>query len=172
VTTSRIPQAIDYLVGLFQGAVTLGGPLVNGQQTGAVNVIDGPAVNADPGPLTLWVGVGDIDPGTGAPETANGSQAWAGLGRMARNEDLTIFCTAQAWSGSDDVRTLRLAAAAVVAAVEDLVRGDASLGGVVSTPGNAAVTATQWRQGPSLSGDRGMAVRITFEITAQARIGG
>jgi hypothetical protein len=170
MTTSRIPAVIDYLVGLFQNATTLGGPLVNGQQTGSVNVIDGSAVTADPGPLALWVGCGDI--GATIADAATATQSWAALGRMARDEQLTIFCTAQAWSGSDDVRVLRLAAAGVVAAVEDLVRGDASLGGVVSVPGNAAVTGAQWQQGPGLSGDRGMAVRITFEITAQARIGG
>lgn len=162
-TTSRIPAAIDYLVALFQGAATLG------QATPPVSVIDGPAVTADPGLLALWVGVGDIDPATGAPVTASSTQQWAALGRMARNEQLTIYCTAQAWSGSDDVRTLRVAAAAIVSAVEDLVRGDASLGGVVSTPGNAAVTAANWQQGPT---QRGMAARVTFEITAQARIGG
>ncbi len=161
--TSRVPAAIDYLVTLFQAAATLG------QATPPVNVIDGPKVTADPGPLALWVGVDDIDPATTLPDAAASTQQWAALGRMARNEELVIYCTAQAVSGGDDVRTLRLAVAAIVAAVEDLVRGDASLGGVVATPGNAAVTACQWRQGPT---GPGMAARASFEITAQARIGG
>jgi hypothetical protein len=166
MTTSRIPAVIDYLVNLFTAASTLGAA------TPPVSVIDGPQVNADPGPLALWVGVQNVDAGETVADTASSVQTWAGLGRMARNEELTVYCVAQAWSGSDDVRPLRLQAAAMVAACEDLVRNDASLGGIVSTPGNAAVTNQQWQQGPGLSGDRGMAVRITFEITAQARIGG
>jgi hypothetical protein len=172
MTTSRIPAAIDYLVTLFRGAVTLGGPVVNGQQTGPVTVHDGADVTAEAGALALWVGVDDIDPAAGAPEAASATQSWAGLGRMARNEELAIYCVAQAIGGGDDVRSLRLSCAGIVAAVEDLVRADASLGGVVSTPGNAGVTATRWRQGPQLTGDAGMAVRVTVEITAAARIGG
>jgi hypothetical protein len=164
MTTSRIPQVIDYLYNLFSGASTL--------TSLGVTVLDGPQVNADPGPLALWIGVQNVDAGETVADAATSSQAWAGLGHMARNEELTIFCVVQAKSGSDDVRPLRLQAAAVVSACEDLVRNDASLGGVVSTPGNAAVTNQVWQQGPGLSGDLGMAVRITFEITAQARIGG
>jgi hypothetical protein len=163
MTTSRVPAVIDYLVATFQADVTLG----KAPAPGTVNVIDGPAVTADPGPLALWVGVDDIDPGA-FPAAASSTQQWAALGHMARNESLTITCVAQA-QGGDDVRTLRVAAAAIVSAVEDLVRGDVSLGGNVSTPGNAAVTAAEWRQGPSA---RGMSARVTFQITAQARIGG
>jgi hypothetical protein len=164
VTTSRIPAVLDYLVATFTAASTLGAA------TPPVTIIDGPAVNADPGPLALWVGCGDI--GLAVTDAATATQQWAALGRQARDEQLTIFCTAQAWSGSDDIRVLRLAAAAIVAAVEDLVRNDSSLGGTVTVPGNAAVTNATWQQGPGLSGDRGMAVRITFEISAEARIGG
>lgn len=166
VTTSRIPAVIDYLVSACTVAATLGAA------TPPVSVIDGPMVTADPGPLALWIGVDDIDPGTTQPAAASGTQDWAGLGRMARNERLTIHCVAQAWSGNDDVRSLRVAAAGIVSAVEDLVRGDVSLGGTVSTPGNAGVTSAEWRQGPGLVSTRGMAVRVMFEITAQARIGG
>lgn len=163
MTTSRVPQVIDYLVVTFQAATTLG------QAVPPVAVYDGPMVTADPGPLALWVGCDNIDPGGPPPGAASSSQAWAALGHQARNEDLAIHCTAQVWSGNDDVRSLRVAAAAIVAAVEDLVRNDASLGGTVSTPGNAAVSSGDWRQGPTA---RGMAVRVVFGITAKARIGG
>jgi len=165
VTTSRVPAVIDYLVTTFQAAATLG------QATPPVTVIDGPAVTADPGPLALWVGADDIESAT--PAAADSTQDWAALGHQARNEQLAIHCTAQAWSGDDDVRSLRLAAAAIVSAVEDLVRNDSSLGGTVSIPGNAAVTSAQWLQGPALAGqNRGMAARVSFDITAKARIGG
>jgi hypothetical protein len=163
VTTTRVPAVLAYLVTLFTNAATLG------QATPPVNVIDGPKVTADPGPLALWVGVQDIDAAAGQVKAADSTQDWAALGRMARNEDLTIYCLAQAQSGSDDVAPLRAAAAAIMAAAEDLVRADASLGGVVSTPGNAAVTSEEWTQGPTA---QGFAARVMFDITAQARIGG
>ena len=163
-TTSRVPAVIAYLVATFQAASTLG------QASPQVNVIDGPMVTADPGPLALWVGVDDIT--SPEPTAADSAQVWAALGHQARNEQITIYCTAQAWSGSDGVATMRAAVAAIVSAAEDLVRNDASLGGTVSTPGNAAVTAIKWQQGPGLTGTRGMAARAVFEITAQARIGG
>jgi hypothetical protein len=166
MTTSRIPAVIDYLYNTFTAASTLGAA------SPPVTVFDGPQVTAASPALALWVGVGSIDPGSGAPDTASATQEWVGPGARARNEMLTIFCTAQAWSGSDDVRTLRLAAAAIVSACEDIVRNDATLGNTVTVPGNAGVTSVAWQQGPELSGDRGMAVRITFEISAQARIGG
>lgn len=160
-STSRVPAVIDYLVTLFQGAATLG------QATPPVNIIDGPAATADPGPLALWVGVDDIT--SDDPAAADSTQAWAGLGHQARNEQLTVYCVAQAWSGSDDIRPLRTAVYGITSAVEDLIRDDASLGGTVSTPGNAAVTSGQLRQPPVA---RGRAARVHFAITAQARIGG
>lgn len=163
MTTSRVPAVIDYLVTLFSAAATLG------QATPPVTVIDGPDPAADPGTLTLWVGVDDI--ASPEPQAADSAQSWAGLGHQARNEQVTVFCVAQAWSGDDNVRAMRLAVAGIVSAAEDLVRNDASLGGTVSTPGNAAVTAIRWQQGPGVTGGR-MGARATFEITAQARIGG
>jgi hypothetical protein len=166
MTTSRVPQVIDYLVTLFQDAATLG------QATSPVNVLDGPVVTADPGPLTLWVGVDDIDPSNTGPLAASSSQQWQpGLGRADRTETLSVYCTAQAWSGSDDVRVLRVAACAISAAAEDLVRADPSLGGTLPGVTDAVVTAGELRQGPELSGGRGMAARVTFTIDATAIIG-
>lgn len=163
MTTSRVPAVIDYLVGLFQGAATLG------LATPPVTILDGPVVTADPGPLALWVGADDIDPGTTPPTAASSTQQWQrGLGHTGRAEALSVNCVAQAWSGNDDVRTLRVAAAAIVSAAEDLVRGDPSLGGTLPGTRDAAVTGAEWRQGPTT---RGMAVRVTFTIAAAATIG-
>lgn len=163
MTASRVPQVIDYLVTLFQAAATLG------QATPSVDVIDGPKVTADPGPLALWVGVDDISPGA-TPAAATSTQQWQqGLGRTMRVETLSVHCVAQAWSGNDDVRTLRVAAAAIVSAAEDLVRADPSLGGTLPGVKDAGVTQADWRQGPTA---RGMAAQIIFTIDASAIIGG
>jgi hypothetical protein len=164
-TTSRVPQVIDYLVILFQAAAALG------QATPPVNVIDGPKVTADPGPLALWVGVDDIDAvAAGAlPAAAASTQQWmGGLGRGNRTEAVEVHCTAQAWSGSDDVRALRVAVAGIVSAVEDVLRGDPGLGGMTPGVKDAAVTGCDWRQGPT---GRGMAARAVFTIAVTAIIG-
>lgn len=165
--TTRVPPAIAYLVATFTAAPTLGGPVVNGNQTGLVQVLDGPVVTADPGPLTLWVGVDDI--ASGAPAAASSVQQWQpGLGRTNRTEVLSIHHVAQAWSGSDDVAVLRAATAGIMAAVEDLVHADPSLGGTLRGAHSAVVSAAEWRQGPT---QRGMAVRVMFSINATAITG-
>lgn len=162
VQTSRVPAVLSYLVTLFQTAATLG------QATPAVDVIDGPAPNADPGPLALWVGVDDIDPG-GMPVAARSTQSrgnLADLGGQTRNEAISIPCVVQAQGGGDDVPSLRADAAGLMAAVDALVRNDSRLGGnvILTTPG---VNAAEWQQGPS---PRGMAVRVLFTIDAEAQI--
>jgi hypothetical protein len=161
VTTSRVPAAIDYLVALFTAAPTLG------QAVPPVNVIDGPKVTADPGPLALWVGVDDIT--NPSPAAATSVQAWQpGLGRNVRQEALAVHCVAQAWSGDDDVRSMRIAADGIVGAAEDLIRADPTLGGTLPGSKDAGVTTADLQQGPALAGGRGMAVRVLFTIEATA----
>lgn len=158
MSTSKVPAVIDYLVTLFTNAqaTTLNG----------VTVFDGPAVTADPAPLALWVGVDDPD-ATAATVAASSTQEWAGLGHQSRNELLSVRCVAQAWSGADDVRTVRQSVYAIIAAVEDLVRNDAALGGnlLFTSPG---VTNGELRQ---LTSGAGAAARVTFTIDGKARIG-
>lgn len=162
-TGSRVPAVIDYLVATFQAAATLG------QATPPVLVLDGPAVLADPAPLSLWVGVDDPDSAT-APVAASSTQDrgdMADMGGLARNEQLSIHCTAQAWSGTEDVKTVRVSAAGIVAAVEALLITDQHLGGnlLLTDPG---VTGAEWRQMASTVGPM---VRITFTIDGKTKIG-
>jgi hypothetical protein len=166
MTTSRVPAVLDYLVTTFTASTVLAAVQL-GDVTG-VTVYDGPPTTGLDARLKLFVGL--TDPDNQGPEVAaDTAQAWAALGHQARNEQLTIHCVAEAWSGTDDARTVRAAAYAITAAVEDIVRGDSSLGGTVSTPGNAAVTAMTLMQNNTSTG---AIARISFEITAQARIGG
>ena len=160
--TSRIPAVIDYLVATFTASPLLGAA------SPPVAVYDGPLATAAPDQAQLWVGLEDPD-ATAATTAADSQQTWAGLGHMAKNEQLAIRCVAQAWSGGDDVRTARQNAYAIMGAVEQVILADASLGGTVSTPGNASVTGAVLSQ---ITGQGGAVARVTFEITAQARIGG
>jgi hypothetical protein len=162
---SRVPQAIAWLVAAFTASPALG------QASPAVNVIDGPAVTADPGPLALWVGADSLSPPAGAlPAAASSAQQWqAGLTRSTRTEALSVFCTAQAKSGNDDVASLRAQAAAILAAAEAVVNADPSLGGLLAGTADAVVTAAEWRQGPNPV-QQGIAVQVTFTIDATAFI--
>ena len=163
MATSRIPDMITALVSVFTAAPSLG----NGGVTDPpVAVIDGPRVTGDPGPLALWVGVDEIDNAT--PVSANAEQQWMpGGGRRGRTEQLSVHCTIQVKSGSDDVASLRAQAAAVLADAEAVLRADPSLGGVLANQ-DAAVTGAEWRQYP---GSPGMAVRVMFTVSATAILG-
>ncbi len=99
---------------------------------------------------------------------AESTQEWVGAGSTHLNEYLKIYCAAESWSGGTDIRTERLAAYAIAAAVEDLLRRDASLGGLVLFV-NPGVTDLELSQNNT---PNGAVARVTFAITAKARIGG
>jgi len=160
--TSRVPPLIDYLVTLFQGSAALG------QATPPVTVLDGPATTELDPPLALWVGLPDPD-NPAAETAADFTQAWAAIGRLGRDEIITIHCCAQAWSGADDVKTVRLAVTGITSAVETLMQADTTqFGGNVlfPAPGFASGSLTQNNT------DRGAIARIPFDLTFRSRIGG
>lgn len=161
-TTSRIPALIDYLVTLFTGSALLG------QATPAVTVFDGPAVTGLDAPLKLFVGLSDPDSG-GAEPAADSSQEWAALGRLGRNEMITIHCCAEAWAGTDDLKTVRVAATGIVAAVEQLMQSDTTqFGGNVLFP-EPGITGLSLLQNTT---QQGAVARMAFDLVFKARIGG
>jgi hypothetical protein len=160
--TSKLPPLIDYLVSLFTAAGTLGAA------TPPVTVYDGPATTGLDAPLKLFVGLTDPDnPGT-AP-AADSVQEWAALGRLGRNETITIHCCAEAWAGTDDLHTVRVAVTGIVAAVEVLMQTDTSgFGGNVLYPA-PGLTGIALLQNNSA---QGAVARAAFDLTFKARIGG
>ena len=159
--TTVIPDVLDYLVNTFQAASTLGAA------TPPVAVYDGPVTTAAPAQLVLWIGIQDPD-GIAAPIGAESQEQWAGVGARQRNEYLTVHCVAEAWAGGTDVRTVRLAAYGIVAAVEIILQADPTLGGLVSFIDNT-MPQRQLRQNNTADGQL---ARVYFSIKAQARIGG
>jgi hypothetical protein len=160
--TSRVPALIDYLVTLFGNAATIG------QATPPVTVFDGPATSELDPFLALWVGLPDPD-NPAAETAADFTQTWAALGRLGRDETITIHCCAQAWAGADDVRTVRLAVTAITSAVEVLMQQDSTgFGGNVlfPAPGFAAGSLSQNNT------QQGVIARIPFDLTFRTRIGG
>jgi hypothetical protein len=160
--TSRVPPLLDYLVTLFTGAATLGAA------TPQVTVFDGPQTTELDPPLALWVGLPDPD-NPAAEAAADFTQTWAAIGRLGRDEIITIHCCAQAWSGVDDVRTVRLAVTGITSAVEVLMQADSTQFG-----GNVLYPAPGFNSG-SLSQNntqQGAIARIPFDLTFKSRVGG
>jgi hypothetical protein len=160
--TSRVPALIDYLVTLFTNAATIG------QATPAVTVFDGPAVTGLDAALKLYVGLSDPD-NPGAEPAADSVQNWAALGRLARDEMVTVHCCAEAWSGTDDLKTVRVSATGIVAAVETVMQADSTqFGGnaLYPMPGVAGLALLQ------NTTDKGAIARVAFDLIFKSRIGG
>ncbi len=165
--TSRVPALLDYLVSLFQNDATLGGPVVNGAQTGPVTVYDGPPTTALDPPLKLFVGLTDPD-NPAADAAADAAQGWAAIGRRGRDQQVTIHCCAEAWSGSDTIQAVRLAAAGITAAVETLMQADTTgFGGNALFP-DPGYTNEAWLQN---NAGEGAVARVQFDLVFKSRIG-
>jgi hypothetical protein len=125
-----------------------------------VTVNDGPFVTVPDGDyLTVgWTPEGDL---------TSGQQTWAGLGNKARDEQIDIPCYCDSYSGSTDVPCRRTAAFALLAAAENAVRADPTLGGVVPSPGWCQVGSYSERQEQT---EAGLAVGVVFHILVQTRI--
>jgi hypothetical protein len=162
--TSRVPALIDYLVTLFTSDPTLGAaPAPN-----TVTVYDGPPTTALDAPLKLYVGLSDPD-NDAAEAAADFTQEWGGLGRQARNETSVIHCCAEAWAGTDDLKTVRVSATGIVAAVEALMQADTTqFGGNVLYPA-PGVTVGVLSQNNTTTG---AIARVAFDLTFRSRIGG
>ena len=166
-TTSQVPAVIDYLVTACQQSAALGA-----STTAPVIVVDGPPVTSDTfgDPLHLYIG--------GVPgsdeATAEADQNWPVMDNArTRDENGVITCTADAWSGSTVMQTVRASCASIVAAVELLLRGtpraggpgDASMGGLVMWSGVAGPYSWTQRQTT-----QGAGCSCSFRITYRARL--
>ena len=160
--TSRIPALLDYLMTLFQGSALLG------QAMPPVTVYDGPPTTALDDKLVLYVGLADPD-NAAAEAAADSVQEWGAIGRLGRNETVTVHCCAEAWSGTDDMRTVRVSATGIVAAVEQLMQADTTqFGGNALFP-DPGITALALLQNNTQTG---AVARVAFDLTFKARIGG
>jgi hypothetical protein len=160
--TSRIPALLDYLVTLFQGSALLG------QAVPPVTVYDGPPTTALDDKLALYVGLADPD-NEGAEAAADSQQEWGAIGRLGRNETVTVHCCAEAWSGTDDMRTVRVSATGIVAAVEQVMQADTTqFGGNALFP-DPGITALALLQNNTQTG---AIARVAFDLVFKSRIGG
>lgn len=158
MATSKVSAVIDYLVTTFTAAATLG------QAPTPVAVYDGPFLAQTPTQLNLYVGL--TDPDADEPIGANSEQTWAALGKQAIDENLTVHCCAEAWSGDTNLQPARTSAYGIVAAVETIIRNDVMLGGLVlfcqPVAGGAELQQDQT--------DQGARAKVLFRIDAKARL--
>jgi hypothetical protein len=166
-TTSQVPAVIDWLVNACRQSAALGA-----SASAPVIVIDGPPVTSDTfgDPLHLYVG--------GVPgsdeATATAMQSWPVIDHArTRDEDGDITLTADAWGGGTAMKAQRDACAAIVGAVELLLRGipadggpgDATMGDLVlwsSVDGPLVWTPRQATQGAGCS--------CSFRVSYRARL--
>lgn len=151
---SKVPALIDWLVAAFTNAAALG------QASPPVTVYDGPPTTGLDAPLKLFVGVADPD-SPGSAEAATFEQSRSDLGQLTRDETSIIRCTAEAWAGTDDARTVRVAAFGITAAAEAVIRADTTNFG-----GNAALAAPGVTGGVLLQDNTqaGAVARVTFDV--------
>jgi len=161
-TTSQVPAITDYLVTTAQAWPSLAG----------VTVVDGPQPSKTLETIQklLWIGA---DPAQPQDPAADDVQAWPVLDyARTKDEDGTVTCAAQDWSGDTSNKVHRDGAAAIVAGVELMLRGnpnqggpgDASMGGLVLWSG---VDAHTWypRQVSN-----GALCLVVFRIIYKARL--
>ncbi|MGW0805950.1 hypothetical protein [Nonomuraea sp. NPDC002799] len=151
--TSRVPAAIDNLMALLAAAPALAG----------VKVIDGPLVTNDPLKEAVYVGYDGAADGEG--QAVEFTQTWAAIGQRAKGETFTLTCAVAVWRGGTKVRPVRVRAFELLAAVEDAVREDPSLG--LPPP-----TVVAFASGSLMQSQRnsGMECRIPFQVAVQTRI--
>jgi hypothetical protein len=166
--TSRVPQVTDWLVQAAEASTLLGA-----NPTAPVSVFDGPQPPASTQDLerVLWIGA---NPASLTEAGADADQDWPVMDHArTRDEDGAVECAAQHWSGDTANKTHRDGAAAIVAGVELLLRGDtltggpgdASMGGLVMWSGVSGPYAWYPRQVAS-----GALMLVTFRITYRARL--
>lgn len=164
--TSQVPAVTDWLVSAAQGSALLGAAVPQ------VHVFDGPQPPAATQALerVLWIG---CDPTAPDSTTATAQQAWPFMDKArTRDEDGDITCAAQHWSGDPSVKAHRDGAAAIVAGVELLIRGDGRTGPGDATMGGLVMWSSvdgpyEWTP-RQIAG--GTAVLVTFRVSYRARL--
>lgn len=151
---TKVPALIDWLVNAFTTAATLG------QAAPPVTVYDGPPTTGLDAPLKLYVGLLDPD-SDAAEEAATWTQERADLGQLTRTETSAIHCVAEAWSGTDDMATVRHSVRDIVQAVEVIVRGNTDQFGGNAQLASPGVTSSALLQNNTA---QGAVARIPFDI--------
>jgi hypothetical protein len=155
MATSRIHDAISALVALCQAQTGTGQPLDE------VTVFDGPPGETSAQDMLI---IGWEPSGAGV----TGDQDFAHLGAQSRDENFTIACTAHTWATAAEFAAERARAFAVMAAVENTLRPDAT-----GLRLNDTVLWAHLAGGIDLvqhRAEQGLVVDLSFHVACRARI--
>lgn len=148
---SRIPDAIEALIELFDSAPGLA----------EVEIYDGPVIAGEVAD-SIYVGY-DGNP-EGLFDAAIGDQEWAGIGAKARRESFRVVCAIVVQSGDSDIPAARARVFSIFAECETALRADPSLG--LPPPTTAGVLNPQFFLEPV----SGIQARLTFDVEVITRI--
>lgn len=152
MATSVTPTLIDAVIAAAEAALP------------SVRVSDAVGVTGSPG---AYLAVGwDGDDVDGLRESVSARHTWSGIGNHARDQEGELWLTCGATDGGNNPKTARDAAYALMAAVEDMVRTDPTIGGVVSA-GWTRVSSESLRQAQTTKGAH---ARVSFQLYFKARI--
>lgn len=155
MATSAVPAAIAALLALLRAADGLEG----------VDILDGPP--ADDVATRDFLAVGWTG---GEDQAAESVQDFNGAGARTRDEEITVSCLIDVWSGDDGFSVVRDRAYAILAVVEDAIRATntapeaPTLNGAVLW---AHLTRVHLRQTFT---DQGARVALGFTVSCHARI--
>jgi hypothetical protein len=153
VATTVLPALIDAIITTARTALP------------NVDVYDGFGVTSDPAEDVLLVGVDDPDAATDS-FAGYARQEWAHANYTARDEEGHVVCAASSWRGSGDAKAARDGAFATVAAVENALRTNSSLGlaNVLWTSVGGRIALSQNQH------DNGATAVVIFTIQFRSRI--
>ena len=152
MATSVLGSVITQLISSLQGAGSLSG----------IRVFDGLEIDNTYVGDFISIGCDNVD----SDEIINGSfrQEYKQLGAVTKFEYGTVNCLLASTDGTVDTASRRTQALTLLAAVENVIRADVSLGGIViwSDFATGQMSTRQTAQG--------VGVLINFQITYQAKI--
>ena len=151
MATTALPHLIDAVVAAFKASPSLAG----------VTIYDG--IEIDSSDPINWISVGHDGSEDGEVTVGNIRNEYKALGAKSMFEDGTLNCTLASWTGDTSLSACRVAAYALLDAVDTTIRLDPSFGGVVLYSGLDTNTPTY------VQTNQGAGIQINFTIAYRAR---
>ena len=153
MTNSSVPATIRAIIAALAANLPSTVPIYAGQ--GATDTIEQSYV---------LVGVQDADD-TGYSMAVTGSQVWAQLGGLRRDEVFTVHCVAVSWNGNEGTLAAMDGAYALMAGIETALTMDPTLNGSVLFSLGISSMGMRWAQD-----NQGAIVHLPFDVECKSRI--
>jgi hypothetical protein len=155
MATSAVPGAVSALLSILRAADDFDGvPVIDGPPTGDMSTSEFVAVGWQPD----------------SEESVQVTQAFAYAGARSRDEEFSILCWIDTWTGDADVSARRVRAFELLAVVEDAIR--ASGGSPTAPTLNGAVLWSELTSAvlKQANTEQGVRAGIAFTVACRARI--